>query len=94
MLRNADIIQVGLRDLHAHGTTLHPTPPPHLHRPAYRRLHALTIARTIGSGSLAGMVINALPAATSGNPRYEMPVSTNKIEFEENGGYALQVDWA
>jgi hypothetical protein len=69
-------------------------PPVHLHRPAYRRLHALSIARTIAPGFLAGMVINALSTtSTSGNPTYEMPVSSNKIGFEENGGYALQVDW-
>jgi hypothetical protein len=94
VLRNTDILHAGLRDLHAHGTTLRQPPPVNLHRPAYRRLHTLSLARTIGPGFLAGMVINALSTTSaSGNPTYEMPVSSNQITFEENGGYALHVNW-
>jgi hypothetical protein len=73
---------------------MRPSPPTPAHRAAYLRLHVLTVARTIGPGFLAGMPITALPAtAASGNPTYEMPVGSNRITFEENRAYALQVDW-
>jgi hypothetical protein len=95
VLRNSDIRNRALSELEAHGTTMRTPPPGHLHRPASNCLHALSLARTIGPGHLAGMVVNPSSiTSAAGNLMYDMPVgASNKITFEENGGYALQVDW-
>jgi len=91
MLRNSDILHSGLKEIHVKGTTLNPAPPGHLVRHCHRRLQALGLARGINSSSFFG--IRIVPPQQS-NACYEMPISNNKIQFQWNATYALQVDWA
>jgi hypothetical protein len=94
MLRNSDIIHSGLKDIHANGTTHSSAPPVTLVRHCDRRLQALGRARSIPSRSFFGIVIQEQqPTSSNNQPAYDMPIGNNKIKFQWDANYALQVDW-
>jgi hypothetical protein len=89
MVNETDIIHMGLREIFQTTTTARPDPPQNLHRHCYRGLYALNLATSLSHQAMAG--IRLQPG--SGPSGHEMPIQNNKIKFEWNNGYAIDVDW-